>query len=67
MLDDINSNELLEIVKNTDKLGSSTYYYTPGYELDKIYDYRDYDYDESVKEFFVNYLMIKYGYEQDEY
>lgn len=67
MLDDISSNELLEIVKNTDKLGSSTYYYTPGYELDKIYDYRDYNYDELVKEFFANYLMIKYGYEEDEY
>lgn len=67
MLDDISSNELLEIVKNTDKLGKSTYYYTPGYELDKIYDYRDYNYDESVKEFSANYLTIKYGYEEDEY
>lgn len=67
MLDDISSNELLEIVKNTDKLGKSTYYYTPGYELDKIYDYRDYNYDESVKEFSDNYLTIKYGYEEDEY
>ena len=67
MLDDISSTELLEIVKNTDKLGKSTYYYTPGYELDKIYDYRDYNYDESVKEFSANYLTIKYGYEEDEY
>ena len=43
ILDDLCSYELANIVKETDKLGKSNFYFTPGYEREMIYDYRNYD------------------------
>lgn len=66
MLDDISSYNLLDIVNDTDEKGKSEHYYTPGYEKDEIYDYRNYDieYDNCfLKEKFKN---IKDGYERHE-
>ena len=65
MLDDISSKELLEIVKDTDKRGYSVHEYTPGYERDFYYDYRDYDLDYDSSSIRARRFEVKYAYEPD--
>lgn len=65
MLDDISSEELIEIVEETDRSGKSEHYYTPGYEVDEIYDYRVYDLENDNGYLRSNFWEIKYGYEPD--
>ena len=50
MLDDLCDFELKEIVDDTDKLGHSDYYFTPGYERTNKYEYREYDMNHDKKE-----------------
>lgn len=64
MLDDISSVELLEIVNDTDKKGYSVHKYTPGYERDFYYDYRDYDLDYDCSSIRSRRIEVKYAYEQ---
>lgn len=65
MLDDITSEELLEIIKDTDKRGYSIHQYSPGYERDFYYDYRDYDLDYDSSSIRARRFEVKYAYEQD--
>lgn len=66
MLDDISSYELQAIVEDIDKKGESNHYFTPGYERQIKYDYRDFDLKDA------NILLkgimeeIKYKYEDFE-
>lgn len=63
MLDDITADELIDIVKKTDKLGYTEDYYTLGYETDEKYDYREYDLAQDNEKLSEKYLQIKKGYE----
>lgn len=63
MLDDISEYELKEIVKDTDKLGYSTHYFTPGYQIYKKYDYRKYNIKKDNRELKGKILAIKNGFE----
>lgn len=66
MLDDMSDFELKEIVDDTDKLGYSDYYFTPGYERDIKYDYREYDINHDNEILKGRILAIKNGYEVGE-
>lgn len=66
MLDDIADFELKEIVEDTDKKGESKHYFTPGYELDKYYDYREFDLEANNLELKKRIEKIKAGYEMEE-
>ena len=63
MLDDITCYELKEIVDETDKLGYSNYSYTPGYEKNTKYDYRNYNLKSDNLKLKGLILLIKNGYE----
>ena len=63
MLDDMSSYSLKEIVSETDKLGYSTSYFTPGYATNKKYDYRKYNIKTDNKNLKGLILLIKNGYE----
>ena len=63
MLDDMSDFDLKKIVEETDKLGYSEYYFTPGYEKEDIYDYRNYDIDSDNELLKGRILAIKNGYE----
>ena len=63
MLDDMSSDELKEIVLQTDELGYSNHSFTPGYQTNKEYDYRKYDIKEDNKHLKGLILLIKNGYE----
>ena len=63
MLDDLSSGELKDIVLETDKLGYSDSYFTPGYETDKKYDYREYNLVIDNNNLKGLVLLIKNGYE----
>ena len=63
MLDDLSSGKLEDIVLETDKLGYSDSYFTPGYETDKIYDYREYNLLTDNNNLKGLVLLIKNGYE----
>ena len=66
MLDDVTGWELKEIVENTDKCGYSNYYYSPGYETTRKYDYRKYNIKTDNKKLKGMILEIKNGYEVEE-
>lgn len=66
MLDDMSGWELKDIVDDIDKLGVSNYYFTPGYETSKKYDYRKYNIKKDNKELKGKILAIKNGYEVEE-
>lgn len=66
MLDDLCDFELKKIVDDIDKLGVSNYYFTPGYETSKKYDYRRYNIKKDNKELKGKILAIKNGYEVGE-
>ena len=66
MLDDITCYELKEIVEETDKLGYSNYYVTPGYERHEKYDYRKFNIKTNNKKLKGLMLEIKNGYEVKE-
>ena len=63
MLDDMSSDNLKDIVLETDELGYSTSYFTPGYETNKKYDYRKYNIKTDNKNLKGSILLIKNGYE----
>lgn len=63
MLDDVTSWELAEIIKDTDELGYSNYYYSLGYETTKKYDYRKYNIKTDSRKLKGLILEIKNGYE----
>lgn len=66
MLDDISSDELIDIVNDIDKKGKSTHEFTPGYEREDMYDYRKYDilYDNAMLKKSIR--KIKAGYEKEQ-
>lgn len=66
MLDDMCDWDLKDIVEDTDKLGNSNHYFTPGYETSKKYDYRKYNIKKDNKELKGKILAIKNGYEVGE-
>lgn len=66
MLDDVSGSWLEDIVKDTDKLGYSKYPYSPGYETDKMYDYREFDLKKNNIMIKKTYSLIKKGYENIE-
>ena len=64
MLDFMSDFDLKVIVDETDRLGKSEFYYTPGYDRDDYFDYREYDIvkdNSKLKEIF---SKIKNGYEK---
>ncbi len=63
MLDDMSDLELKEIIDDTDKLGVSEHYFTPGYEINEKYDYRKYDIKQDNIVLKGRILAIKNGYE----
>ncbi len=63
MLDDMTSYDLEEIVKETDELGYSNSYFTPGYDTNKKFDYRKYNIKTDNKNLKGLVLLIKNGYE----
>lgn len=63
MLDDICDFELKEIVDDIDKKGYSEHYFTPGYERNIKYDYRDFDIKTNNSLLKGLVLEIKNGYE----
>lgn len=63
MLDDVADWKLAEIVHDTDKHGYSNYYYSPGYETTKKYDYRVYNIKTDNRKLKGLILEIKNGYE----
>lgn len=63
MLDDMTDDELTEIVHETDKLGYSKFYYTPGYRWEKYFDYRNFDLAKNQLQVRRTYHKIKDGYE----
>ena len=66
MLDDMCDFELKDIVEETDKLGYSNHYFTPGYEKTIKYDYRKYNIKKDNRELKGKILAIKNGYEVGE-
>lgn len=66
MLDDVSDFDLEDIIKDTDKLGYSKYPYSPGYETNKIYDYREFNIEENNLKVKKIYPLIKKGYESTE-
>jgi len=67
MIEDISGYELIEIVETTDKSGKSKYYYTPGYGKKKLYDYRDFNLENNIKEVNKNFKKIKRGFEDQQF
>lgn len=65
MLDDVCDFELKEIVEDTDKVGHSRYYFSPGYEKTIKYDYRKYNINSDNNNLKGKILAIKNGYEVD--
>ena len=65
MIDDISDFDLKEIVKNIDKKGYSKYYYTPGYDRNILFDYRNYDIETDNCLLKGKIYYIKSGYEED--
>ena len=63
MLDDISSYTLQDIVEDTDKKGYSVHSYTPGYEKEENYDYREYNLKDDNLMLKGSILLIKNGYE----
>ena len=63
MVDDITSDELQQIVADTDKKGKSLYYFTPGYQRNYRYDYRNYSINIDNKFLKGKISIIKKGYE----
>ncbi len=63
MVDDITSDELQQIVADTDKKGKSLYYFTPGYQRNYRYDYRNYSINIDNKLLKGKISVIKKGYE----
>lgn len=63
MLDDLSSYELKDIVEDTDKKGRSVHHYSPGYERDDIYDYRQYNIKIDNDILGETIIKIKTGYE----
>ncbi len=63
MLDDISCYDLKDIVQETDELGYSNSYFTPGYRTNKKYDYRKYNIKTDNKNLKGLILLIKNGYE----
>ena len=59
MLDDVSEFDLEDIVKETDKLGYSKYPYSPGYDTDKMYDYREFDLKKNNIKVMKMFPMIK--------
>ena len=66
MLDDVSDSWLEDMVKDTDKLGYFKYPYSPGYETDKMYDYREFDLKKNNIMVKKVYPLIKKGYENIE-
>lgn len=66
MLDDMADFELKEIVEDIDKKGRSEHHFTPGYELNKYYDYRKYDLEGDNLVLKINIEKIRAGYEMEE-
>ncbi len=66
MLDDMSCYELKEVVLETDNLGYSNCYFTPGYQTNKKYDYRKYNINTDNKNLKGLILLIKNGYEVKE-
>ena len=66
MLDDVSDSWLEDMVKDTDKLGYFKYPYSPGYETDKMYDYREFDLKKNNIMVKKTYPLIKKGYENIE-
>lgn len=65
MLDDMTSDELLDVVLETDRLQKATTNYTPGYEKEEKYDYRNYDIDSDNRSLLEKVEKIKNGYEEE--
>lgn len=65
MLDDMTNSELKKIVEDTDKKGRSKHYFSPGYETNEYYDYREFDLEKNNLELKKNIEEIKFGYEND--
>lgn len=65
MIDDISCFDLKEIVEFIDKNGYSKYNYTPGYNLDILYDYRNYDIKSDNRLLKGEISYIKSAYEED--
>ena len=59
----LGSIKLEDIVKDTDKSGYSKYPYSPGYETNKMYDYREFDLEKNNIKVMKLFPMIKKGYE----
>ena len=55
--------ELKKIVEDVDKKGYSKHYFTPGYERNKIYDYRNFDLAKNNLHLRRYFKKIKNGYE----
>ncbi len=69
ILDDVSSYELQDIVKETDKIGKSKFYYTSGYEREILYDYRNYDIeiDNTLLKGRVKLIKDKYEYYEEDW
>ncbi len=63
MLDDVSLDELIYIVKDTDKRGKSVYDYSSGYQRRFKYDYRNYDIEKDNHSLKEKVNLIKQGYE----
>ncbi len=63
MIDDVSSQDLVDIVNETDEKGYSTYFYTPGYEREEVYDYRFFDIQSTNRILKGLILEMKDGYE----
>lgn len=63
MIDDVSCQDLVDIVNETDDKGYSTYFYTPGYEREEVYDYRFFDIKSTNRNLKGLILEIKDGYE----
>ena len=67
ILDDLSSCELIDVVRKTDKIGKSEFYYTRGYEKEKLYDYRNYDIkiDNALLKGKIEMIKHKYEYYEE--
>lgn len=63
MLDDITQEKLKDIIDDTDKKGYSKYDFTPGYQRNRKYDYREYNIELDNRLLKGLILNIKNGYE----
>lgn len=67
ILDDLSGDELIDIVRKTDKMGKSKFHYTPGYERKNMYDYREYDIktDNALLKGEIEMIKNKYEYYEE--